>query len=634
MYLYKTFAFIAAMATMGDTTPSEAPAAASKNFTYDRNHFYIDSEEFIMFGGQIDPQRIPRPYWDQRLKMAKAMGLNTIFSYHYWNEHEPVKGKWDFEGNNDIAAWYQTIADNGLYGVLRPGSYICGERDWGGLPSWLSQIPNMAVRANNTNFLEHSGKYLARVRKELESLLVNNGGPILMIQVENEYGSFDNDHDYTNALADIFRENFDAVLYTNDGGTKEMLEGGHIPGILAAIDGDAYVGFPARDKYITDESCLGPQLNGEYYIKWFDPWNANEAHQSYDGDIEGISEKIKDIEWMVDQGGSFNIYMWHGGTNFGFGNGALNASRFQAFSTSYDYGSPLDETGRPAEIYGHLRKSLAKYTPDVPDIPEIPPLMAVEDFELTPVAGLFDDMSAPKTAESPISMEGLNQSHGYVLYEHAVTSDYTGTISPGDGPRDRIIVYVNGVRKGVIDRSYTIPGTVDVTLKKGDKLGLFVENLGRVDYGEVMVEQVKGIVGDVKIGDETVKSWNMYSFPLDTVSGVPVAESYSIESNDGPPVFYRGTFETDREGMAADTLLELPDGIKGVVWVNGFNLGRYWTIGPQQQLYLPGCYLKTDSPNEVLVLELEPRTGDRVARGLSERTWGNHEDPDCGSCVV
>lgn len=264
MYLHKTLALVVAMATLVASTLTEAPAAASKNFTYDRNHFYIDGNEFIMFGGQMDPQRIPRPYWNDRLQMAKAMGLNTIFSYHYWNEHEPVEGLWDFEGNNDIAAWYQAIEDNGLYGVLRPGSYICGERDWGGLPSWLSQISDMTVRANNEKFLEYSGMYLAHVGKKLESLLVNNGGPILMVQVENEYGSFDNNHDYTNRLADIFREHFDAILYTNDGGTKEMLEGGHVPGVLAAIDGDAYVGFPARDEYITDESCLGPQLNGEY----------------------------------------------------------------------------------------------------------------------------------------------------------------------------------------------------------------------------------------------------------------------------------------------------------------------------------------------------------------------------------
>lgn len=634
MYLQKTLALVVTMAALVASTPPEAPAVTSKNFTYDRNHFYIDGKEFIMFGGQMDPQRIPRPYWNDRLQMAKAMGLNTIFSYHYWNEHEPVEGLWDFDGNNDIAAWYQAIEDNGLYGVLRPGSYIYGERDWGGLPSWLSQIPDMTVRANNAKFLEYSGKYLAHVGTELESLLVNNGGPILMVQVENEYGSFDNNHDYTNALDEIFREHFDAILYTNDGGTKEMLEGGHIPGVLAAIDGDAYVGFPARDEYITDESCLGPQLNGEYYIRWFDPWNADKTHQSYDGDAEGIAEKVKDIEWMVDQNGSFNIYMWHGGTNFGFGNGAINASRFQAFSTSYDYGSPLDETGRPAEVYGHLREALAKYSSDIPEVPDIPPIISIDDFKLTPVAGLFDDMPAPERAESPVSMEGLGQSYGHVLYEHNVSSDYSGTVSPGDGPRDRVIVYVNGVRQGVIDRSYTIPGTVEVTLKAGDKLGLFVENLGRVDYGEVMVEQEKGIVGDVNIGGETIRDWNVYSFPLDTISGGPSAGGYSVESNDGAPVFYRGSFDTDQEGMAADTLLELPDGIKGMVWVNGFNLGRYWTIGPQQQLYLPGCYLKQDSPNEVIVLELEPRTGDRVARGLSERTWGNNEDPDCGNCVA
>lgn len=628
MYVRKILTCLAAMAA---TSAVAAPHGSSDKFSYDSSKFLLDGEEFTMLGGQMDPQRIPREYWDQRLKMAKAMGLNTIFSYHYWNEHEPVEGEWDFEGQNDIAAWYQLIKDNGLHGVLRPGSYICGERDWGGLPSWLSEVEGMTVRANNQPFLDYSGKYLASVAKELDPLLVNNGGPILMVQVENEYGSFDNDHDYTNALAEIFKENFNAVLYTNDGPNQSMLEGGHIPGILAEIDGVAQEGFVDRDKYVP-ESSRGPLLNGEFYIKWFDAWSSTDGHDTYDGDAEGMAKVVSDTRWMLDEGGNFNIYMWHGGTNFAFGNGAINATKYQAFTTSYDYGSPLDETGRPSEIYHELRKALADYNDGIPEVPELPALMAVEDFELKPVASVFENLPEAKTSESPVTFEGLGQSYGFVLYEHEAEKDHSGVLAPGDIPRDRVIIYVNGARKGVIDRSYVHPNTVEVDIKAGDKISLFVENMGRVDYGQPMLDPIKGIKGDVKIGDETLSGWKIYGLPLDEAPGGEYAEEISVEGEDGMPVVYKGTFETDKEGMAADTLLELPDGVKGVAWVNGFNLGRYWMIGTQQQLYLPGCYLKQDGPNEVVVLELQPKAGDRVARGLSERTWSNNEDPDCGNC--
>lgn len=632
MYASKVLACLAmAAAGASSPAPSDAPHGSSDKFTYDSSKFLVDGEELIMLGGQMDPQRIPREYWDHRLKMAKAMGLNTVFSYHYWNEHEPVEGEWDFEGQNDIAAWYQAIADNGLYGVLRPGSYICGERDWGGLPSWLSELDNLEVRKNNKQFLDYSEKYLSNVAKELEPLLVNNGGPILMVQVENEYGSFDNNHDYTNALADIFKAHFDAVLYTNDGPTKEMLEGGHIPGILAEYDGVPKDGFENRDKYVP-ESSRGPLLNGEYYIKWFDSWSTTDEHQTYDGDAAGIAEKVEEIRWMVDRGGSFNIYMWHGATNWGFGNGAINATKYQAFTTSYDYGSPLDESGRPSQVYGELRKALADYNDDIPEVPEIPSPMAIEDFELTPFGSVFDNLPEAKSSELPITFEGLGQNYGFVLYEHEAAKDHSGVITPGDMPRDRVIVYVNGARQGVIDRAYVHPGSVEVEVKAGDKLSLFVENLGRVDYGEAMTDPIKGIKGDVKVGGETLTGWDIYGLPFDEAPTDFASSDVSVESNDGTPVVYKGSFKTEKEGMAADTFLELPDGVKGVAWVNGFNLGRYWAIGPQQQLYLPGCLLKQDEPNEVVILELEPKAGDRVARGLSERTWANNDDPDCGNC--
>lgn len=499
--LWGTLAFMSTLLALGSATKCSQPG----NFTYNRHDFLLNDKPFQIIGGQMDPQRVPPEYWSQRLKMAKSMGLNTIFSYLYWNLLEPSPGEWDFKGRNDVARFFRLAHMEGLKVSLRPGPYVCAERDWGGFPAWLSQVPGMAVRENNGPFNAAARKYIDRLGKELGHLQINKGGPIVMVQLENEYGSFGTDKEYLAAQAEMLRDNFDVFLYTNDGGGKSYLEGGYLHGVLAVIDGSSKSGFEARDKYITDPTCLGPQLNGEYYITWFDQWRSDYDHQQISGNEEWMNSAVDELDWTLSGNYSFSIYMFHGGTNWGFENGAMHDDGpYISVTTGYDYGAPLDESGRPTEIYYRLRDMISKHVPEgsIPEVPELPKLATVPEFSLEPVAALFDTENEPtKQAVNPVSMDALGQAFGYVLYEHKATSDVSGQIDLGEGARDRVLVYVNGVRVGVIDMIYKPPADVNVTLNKGDTLQLIVENLGRVDVRQRLREQVKGIVGNVTVGD-------------------------------------------------------------------------------------------------------------------------------------
>ncbi|KAL2860994.1 glycoside hydrolase family 35 protein [Aspergillus lucknowensis] len=613
-----------------------AAAATASEFSYDDSTFYIDDQPLQIIGGQVDPQRVPRAYWKDRLEKAKAMGLNTIFSYIYWNELEPSSGEFDWEGAdgiNDIAAWYEAIQEAELWAVLRPGPYVCGEREWGGLPAWLSQIPDMEVRANNEPFLDASRSYLNALGEKLAPYLVTQGGPILMVQVENEYGNYGSDHDYTSALADIVSESFDAAnLYTTDGGSQEALAAGAIPGALAAVDGVPSTSFDARNQFVTDSSSLGPLLEGEYWIKWYTVWGPAQGYPTVSGLGRDDAGMVDEIKTVISDGNHINLYMWHGGTNFAYGNGGLDWGTTQPFTTSYDYGAPLDEAGRPTSLYDSIRTVIQDHLGQtLPDVPESPPLMSIDTFDLTPVSLLFDDLPEPTSSDGPVTMEALGQSRGFVLYEYAASGDLSGALYPGDKARDRVIVYVNDVKQGVIDHIYQYPPEVSVTLAAGDKLSLLVENLGRVDYGPAVAEQQKGIVGDIKVGDATVTGWDIYSLPAASPPSNSTGSGIQLQDG-GSPAWYTGSFESSGTGAGADTFLQLDGAVKGVVWVNGFNLGRYWTVGPQQQLYLPGCVLK-EGTNQLVVLELEPQTGVTLsASGVTERTWGNNPDPDCSGC--
>ncbi|KAK2614853.1 hypothetical protein N8I77_001649 [Diaporthe amygdali] len=609
---------------------------AATPFTYDNSSFFLHGEPFTIIGGQMDPQRIPPEYWRDRLSKASAMGLNTIFSYVYWNLLEPEPGQWrSNEPSNDVATYLKIAQEEGLAVVLRPGPYICGEREWGGFPAWLSRVPGLTVRTYNEPYLNYSIRYLERLAADLQHLQVTEGGPLIMVQVENEYGSYGSNHAYTEALRDVLLKNYDVPLYTNDGGVEFTLVGGSVPGVLAEIDGDPVSGFAARDKYITDPSKLGPLLDGEYYTFAPDTWGSGSPHNAA-GDTD-VARFVQDLDWVLGANNSISLYMFHGGTNFALGSGSIWKNKTSAFTTSYDYGSPLDESGRTTDYYFTLRDTIQKYwNRSLPEPPINVPLSSIPAIELAPRMPLFDTAVTNTPSDFPSTMEELDQDYGFVLYEHKVTQAVSGLLQPGDRPRDRVIVYVNEARIGVIDSIYQFPMNITLDVRPGDTLSLLVENLGRVDYWSLeaytfdgLTDPYKGIVGNVTIGGSTVRNWTMKSFPL---GNVPLFTSNTNASEvAATPLLYSGTFKAQNYSTSAelDTFLAIPNGRKGMVWVNGFSLGRYWIIGPQQSLYLPGTVLKAGEDNEIVVLELEPEPHQPMfARGEAVRTWGNNPDPD------
>ncbi|KAJ5655948.1 hypothetical protein N7507_007898 [Penicillium longicatenatum] len=599
-------------------------AQAIKPFTWNKKTFLLHGKPFQMIGGQMDPQRIPHELWTDRLAKARAMGLNTIFSYVYWDQLVPEEGAWETSGNNDIARYFKIAQEQGLNVVLRSGPYICGEHEWGGFPAWLSEVPGMVVRTSNKAYLEAAKFYIDHLGTELKDLMVTNGGPILMAQVENEYGSYGDDHVYISALRDMMSQAYGVPLYTNDGGQKSMLIGGQIPGALAETDGSPQTGFAARNEYVTDPSSLGPQLDGEYYVTWLDQWASNYTHETDVGNTDAITQVTSDLDWILKNDSSFSIYMFHGGTNWGFQNGADWGDALEPITTSYDYGAPLDESGRTNEIYHAIREVIAAYAGNdsIPDLVPESPLITIPSIKLEPAVFMFDALPDPIRRTMPVNMEAVGQSTGFILYRHTATSVVSGVVKTGDQPRDRVLVYVNGKRVGVIDSTYEVPNTVSVTLKKHDVLDLLVENMGRVNYGSKIVDQRKGIVGNVTVDGTVISKWELYPLPLTTLPvAAPAAPLVTTTSG---PIFYTGSFDIDTVG---DTFLELPGWTKGVVWVNGVNLGRYWVIGPQQTLYLPGAYLRRTA-NSITVLALEPTGSEGEVRGITTRNWGNNPDPD------
>ena len=600
-------------------------ASAKYSFGYSGRDFLLNGEVFQIIGGQMDPQRVPYQLWDDRMAMARAMGLNTIFSYVYWDQLEPSKGKWSTDGNNDIAGWVQSAEQHGLHIVLRPGPYICGEHEWGGFPSWLSTVKNMTVRSNNPQFLEATKSYLQFLGSWLEPYFASKGGPILMSQVENEYGFYADDHLYTLAQAEIMGDAFPTVtLYTNDGSSQSALGAGSIPGILAETDG-GIDGFAGRDAWIAPSS-VGPYLDGEYYITWIDQWGANNTHQDDSGNTAKIQSIQNDLATVLKNGSSFSLYMFHGGTNWGFQNGADFGSAYEPVTTSYDYGAPLDESGRPNDIYRAIRKTIQSHVGDLPDIPAKPAMAGTAPIKMTPYMALFDQLGEPTFTQSPMSMENLGQSTGFILYRYTAQKVISGMLQLGDGPRDRAIIYINNKRVGIIDATYQNPQVVNVTLKADDQLDIFIENLGRINFGGLIIDQRKGIIGDVSIGGSIIHGFDHYNLPCDSPFNVNGVAAFASAKSADSPLWYSGTFDMAKENPT-DTYLSLPGWIKGVAYVNGVNLGRYWTIGPQQSLYVPGIYLKKKN-NILNVLNLEPTGKEHPVQGVSTRTWGNNPDPD------
>ena len=589
----------------GTVFPAGTAQPSSHTFGYKGEHFLLDGEPFLIISGEMHYPRVPRPYWRDRMRKMRALGLNTLCTYVFWNMHEPEPGKFDFAGDLDVGAYIRAAQEEGLRVIVRPGPYICTEWDFGGLPSWLLSTPGLKVRTTDPRFLEAAGRYLKRVGEQLAPLQITHGGPIIMAQVENEYGSFGHDPDYKNAIRKAIRDaGFEVTLYTSDGSDKTELQGGSFRDLPAAINfgqGDAAEEFArfAKSRQGVTRMC------GEYWDGWFDHWGENHHSTTPEGAAE-------EVDWMLARGISFNLYMVHGGTSWGFLSGANFDGNYQPDISSYDYDAPLDEAGRPTRKFTLVREAIKKHLPPGTQLPGLPvplPMIEIAPFELREGAGLAGLLGKPVPSERPQTMEALRQPYGFVLYRKRDVKRVKGVLEIED-VRDYAVVMQGTRRLGVLDRRLK-QQSLEVDLESGEPLDILVENMGRVNFGPRLVDDRKGIIGQVTLAGSVLIGWENYALPMTNLSALRFTASKV-----NAPAFFRGQFELSALG---DTFLDMRGWGKGYVWVNGRNLGRYWKIGPQQCLFLPATWLNKGS-NRVVVLELEP-SEHRTLRGVKDPIW-------------
>jgi beta-galactosidase len=564
--------------------------AQTHSFTVNDTAFLLDGKPFQIISGEMHYPRIPREAWRQRMQMAKAMGINTIGTYVFWNLHEPERGTFDFSGNNDIAAFVRMAKEEGLWVVLRPSPYVCAEWEFGGYPYWLQNIKGLVVRSKEPQYLSEYERYINRVGKELSPLLVSNGGNILMVQVENEYGAYGTDREYLDINRKIFiHAGFTCLLNTCD--QLKDVEKGVLPGLLPAVNGS---NPPSSVKAMVDKvnRGKGPYFVSEWYPAWFDWWG--EPHHTV-----APESYAQQLDSILSAGFSINMYMFHGGTTRGFMNGAncYDTSFYQPQVSSYDYDAPLDEAGNATEKFMLFRKVIERHVGG--GLPEVPPAkktIVLPPIHFTEQAPLLTMLRKPVEAARPLTFEAVHQAYGYLLYRAKIRGGDSGLLYLKD-LRDYALVFINGKRVGVLDRMKK-EDSLWVSIPRGEAtLDILVENMGRINFGPNLLKNKKGITEKVLFKQEEVTGWKMFSLPFDRIDSVRFSRA------GGPtemPVLKKATFSLEAVG---DTYLDMRAWGKGCVWVNGHNLGRYWAIGPQQTVYVPVEWLKKGR-NEIAVLEL------------------------------
>jgi len=576
--------------------------SAVHTFTVKGADFLLDGEPFQIRSGELHYNRIPRAYWKDRLEKAKAMGLNVICTYVFWNEHEPEPDKWDFKDNLDVVAFVKEAQKQGLWVIVRPGPYVCAEWEWGGFPYWLSNIDGLKVRQNDPKFLDQTRRYFNEVGKRLAPLTIQRGGPIIMCQVENEYGSFGDDHDYMAAIRDQIKEaGFDCLLFTSDGPSEKMLKGGTLPDIPAVINFEGDPSKPFADFAKFRQNV--PRMCGEYWAGWFDHWGGKHANTP-------VESQTRDIEWFMQNKVSFNVYMVHGGTSWAFMSGSNWGEKgIEPDVSSYDYDAAIAEDGRLTPKYEAFRNTIQKHlTEKLPDPPKDVDRIDIPEFPLDEAAIMDDGLSLESGWQS---FEKLNHPYGFVRYQGFVREATKGTLEL-EGLQDRAIVSIKGKRVGVLDRRMK-QTKLEVDVPANSTIMALVENLGRINYSRALLDERKGLVS-MKLNGKPLE------VPFSAVVEMDDLADVQWEKGLVPtePAAYHGHFELKAVG---DTHFDMRGWGKGNVWVNGNNLGRYWEIGPQHTLYCPASFLKKGK-NDIVVLDLEPG---------KKRTLSSLKDPILGT---
>jgi beta-galactosidase len=581
---------MAFLSLSGLIAPAAANADPAHTFSIGTNSFLLDGQPFQIRCGELHAARIPREYWRNRLKMAKAMGLNTVCAYLFWNQVEQTPGKFDWTGRADAAEFCRIAQEEGLWVILRPGPYSCAEWEEGGLPWWLLKDPDIHLRSLDPNFMDPAKKYLQQVGKELGPLQITRGGPILMVQVENEYGSYGQDTNYMGAMRDALRDaGFDVPLFECN--PVYDLKHGFRPDIFPVVNfgKDPAKGFAALRQILPQ----GPLMCGEFYPGWFDTWG--QPHH-----LGNTPQYLADLQYMLSHGESFSIYMVHGGTTFGLWSGADRP--YKPDTSSYDYDAPISEAGWPTEKFYKTRELFSHYLMPGETLSDVPLTNAVITFapvQADQCAPIFANLPDAIDDLSPRTMEEYNQALGCIDYRAIVPAGPPAPLTVGS-IHDFGFIFLNGRRIDVMDRRATNFMVQLPERTAASTLDILVDCMGRINFGPQNVDR-KGIHGPVQLNGTDLKDWNVFNLPLDhkMLAHLKFRKSSGTPASEGP-AFWRATVKIKKPG---DTFLDMRSWGKGVVWVNGHCLGRYWDIGPTQTMYLPGPWLK-HGKNEIIILDL------------------------------
>ncbi|MCD8042309.1 MAG: beta-galactosidase [Tannerellaceae bacterium] len=566
-------------------------------FEIGKNTFLLHGKPFVIKAAEIHYTRIPAEYWEHRIEHCKALGMNTICIYAFWNIHEQRPGEFDFTGNNDIAAFCRLAQKHGMYIMLRPGPYVCSEWEMGGLPWWLLKKEDIALRSNDPYFLERTRIFMNEIGKELADLQITRGGNIIMVQVENEYGSYATDKEYIANIRDIVKESgfTDVPLFQCDWSSNFMNNA--LDDLLWTVNFGTGANIDEQFRTLKEMSPNTPLMCSEFWSGWFDHWGRK--HETRDA--ETMVAGLKD---MLDRNISFSLYMTHGGTTFGHWGGA-NSPAYSAMCSSYDYDAPLSEAGWTTPKYFILRDLMANYLDEgqvLGEVPEAFPVIEIPEIEFKEVALLFDNLPEPISSEDVKPMEQFDQGWGSILYRTKLPAVKAGTTLYITEVHDWAQIFVNGKLIGRLDRRRDQNSIKLPAIPAGAQLDILIEAMGRVNF-DVAIHDRKGITEKVELiteaGTQELKGWQVYNLPVDYA--FVSDKQYKPGKKSAAPAFYRATFNLEETG---DVFFDMQTWGKGLVWVNGISIGRFWEIGPQQTLFMPGCWLKKGE-NEIIVLDLK-----------------------------
>ncbi len=570
---------------------------SEKTFEIGDKTFLLNGDPFVIKAAELHYPRIPKEYWEHRIQAAKALGMNTVCLYVFWNYHEPEEGKYDFSGQKDIASFCKLAQKHDMYVIVRPGPYVCAEWEMGGLPWWLLKKEDIKLREQDPYYMERTKLFMNEVGKQLANQQITKGGNIIMVQVENEYGAFGTDKPYIAAIRDIVKgAGFNEVpLFQCDWNSN--FENNALEDLTWTINFGTGANIDDQFRRLLELRPNTPLMCSEFWSGWFDHWGAKHETRSAEALVNGMKE-------MLDRNISFSLYMTHGGTSFGHWGGA-NFPNFSPTCTSYDYDAPIGESGNITPKYYEVRNLLKNYLPEGQTLPEIPdsiPTIHIPAFELTETAPLFDNLPVAKESETIKSMEFFDQGWGSILYRTQLNaSDEEQTLIITEA-HDWTQVFLDGEKIATLSRLKG-EGTVKLPpVKEGARLDILVEAMGRMNFGKGIYDW-KGITEKVEIqtrnATNELKNWQVFNIPVDYA----FAKNKQYKKNEKATkqsAYYKGTFTLDKVG---DTFFNMTNWSKGMVWVNGYAIGRFWEIGPQQTLYMPGCWLKKGE-NEIIILDM------------------------------